>query len=346
MFRVVKSFDVKYLQVLNEKGEVDEKLMPDLSRDQVLELYEWMVLSREFDDKALKLQRSGRLGTIASQLGQEATIVGSSYALRNHDWLVPSFRFNTGMLVKGVKLKQLFDYWGGDERGSRFDDGVNVLPVSIPVSSQTLHAVGLAWGAKLRGDDVVVLVDFGDGGTSEGEFYEALNFSGVFDVPVIFLCQNNQYAISVPREKQSRSETLAQKAIAAGIDCLQVDGNDVFAVFKAVSEAVNNKKPILIECITYRLGDHTTSDDASRYRSEDEVNEWRVRDPIKRLELFMKNKGWWSEKLSEEIKARVKNRVGEAVEEYLSTPRPNKEDIFKFVYAEMPPLLRDQLEND
>jgi pyruvate dehydrogenase E1 component alpha subunit len=215
-----------------------------------------MILSRVFDEKALNLQRQGRLGVYASMRGQEASIIGSAYALKKEDWIFPCFRENGALILRGYPMHQLFMYWGGDERGMQVPGNVNSFPVSIAVGTQTLHAVGAAYANQYLNKKVVNIVYFGDGGTSEGDFHEAMNFAGVFQVPAIFICENNQYAISVPRQKQTHSETIAQKAVAYGIEGIQVDGMDVFAVYKAAKDAVdkarNGKGPTLIECCTYR----------------------------------------------------------------------------------------------
>jgi len=329
-------FEIERLEILDTSGKVDSKLMPKLTSKQIKELYYWMVLSREFDAKALKLQRSGRLGTFATQLGQEATVVGTTYALRKQDWLFPSFRNNAGMMIKGVKMEQLYQYWGGDERGMQYSDDCNTFPVCITVAEQALHGMGYAWGAKLKKDDVVVLSDFGDGGSSEGDFHEALNFAGVFKLPVIFVCQNNQFAISLSRKDQTASATIAQKAIAYGIKGIQVDGNDIFAVYKATADAVKDAKkgiPTLIECETFRMGDHTTSDDAARYRTEKIVKEWAKKDPIERMKKYMEAKKIWFKKDEEDLKKRVEKEVSDSVDNYLKIPVPPREDMFKYLFA-------------
>ncbi|MBI5797436.1 pyruvate dehydrogenase (acetyl-transferring) E1 component subunit alpha [Candidatus Woesearchaeota archaeon] len=336
MIRKLKTFTVQRLEVLNEHGKEDRRLMPKLSQKQIKELYKWMYITRVFDAKALKLQRTGRLGTYASMLGQEAAIIGSAYALRKQDWLFPSFRISGAMLLRGIDMAKLYSYWGGDERGSKPEKGVNVFPLCITVGEQPLHATGYAWGLKMQKKNAVVLTDFGDGATSEGDFHEALNFAGVFKAPVIFLCQNNQYAISIPVKKQTASETLAQKAIAYGIKGIQVDGNDIFAMLKATQDAIRDAgkgKPTLIEAYTYRMSDHTTSDDAKKYRSEKEVKSWMKKDPMLRLRRYMERKNIWNAKEEEKLQKEVEAMVDKAVKQYESmTPAP-KEDIFKYIYA-------------
>ena len=290
MIKDVAEFTMQYVQVMDDEGNAEQELMPSLSDDEIRTMYWHMVLGRALDRKMLTLQRQGRIGTFASTEGQEACQAGSAGQLRQDDWMVIAFRENVACLIRGITPLQILQYWGGDERGSKFADDQNTLPVSIPVGSQPLHAVGLSWSARYKGKDSVSLVYFGDGATSEGEFHEALNLGGVYQTPTIFFCQDNQYAISVPRTKQTHSATLAQKAIAYGIPGVQVDGNDVFAVYKVTKEAIERARrgegPTLIEAVTYRLGNHTTSDDYKHYRKEEEVEVWKKKDPVKRLKKY------------------------------------------------------------
>lgn len=337
MIRTLKKFEVQRLEILDEKGNVDKKIQPKLSPKQIKDIYRWMILTRVFDTKALALQRTGRLGTYASQLGQEATIIGSTYALRKQDWLFPSYRMSGGMLLRDFNMTQLYQYWGGDERGMKCDKNVNVFPLCITVGEQPLHATGFAWGLKLRKQKTVVLTDFGDGATSTGDFHEALNFAGVFKAPVIFLCQNNQYAISVPVEKQTAAETIAQKAIAYGIRGIQVDGNDILAVYKAMQEAITcalKGQPTLIEAYTYRRADHTTADDASRYRKENEVKAWEKKDPLLRLRLYMEKKKMWTKNDEGNVWRECQVIVDKAAKAYEALPKPKREDMFNYIYAE------------
>ncbi|QQG38965.1 MAG: pyruvate dehydrogenase (acetyl-transferring) E1 component subunit alpha [Candidatus Woesearchaeota archaeon] len=348
MQKTIAKFEVSYLQILDETGKIDSNLMPKLSNDDIKKLYELMVITRIADDKALKLQRQGRIGTYAESKGQEASQVGSAYALKKEDFVFPSFR-ELGMFVtRNFPLEQYYQYFGWDERGNKIPENQNIFPIAIPVGTQTIHAVGFALGIKLKKEKKTVITYFGDGATSEGDFHEAMNFAGVFQLPLVFLCQNNQYAISVPRSLQSHSETLAQKAIAYGFDGIQVDGNDIFAVYKATSEALEKarqgKGPTLIECLTYRMGNHTTADDASRYRTEKEVKEWQKKDPIDRLKKYMQAKKLWSESYEKEITKKAEELVNKAVEKAESLGIPPVEDMFKYMFKEMPPELKEQLE--
>jgi pyruvate dehydrogenase E1 component alpha subunit len=336
MIKTLAKFEVKRLEILSPTGKIDSKLMPKLTNSQIKQLYYWMHLTRAFDNKALKLQRTGRMGTYASMLGQEATIIGSTFALRKQDFLFPSFRMNGGMMVKGVPMHQLYQYWGGDERGMKFPKGTNVFPICITVGEQQLHGTGYAWGLKLQKKKAVVLSDFGDGATSEGDFHEALNFAGVFKAPMIFLCQNNKWAISLSRNKQTASQTIAQKAIAYGIKGIQVDGNDIFAMYKATQDAIKDAIkgiPTLIEADTYRMESHTTSDEATKYRPTKEVKEWQKKDPILRLRLFMEKKKIWNKKEEEKLLQRVQKEVDVASKKYLAIQKPAKEEMFKYMFA-------------
>ena len=291
VMKSIGEFSVTYLQILDEFGVCDKKLMPSISRDVLVEMYNAMVLTRAFDDKALKLQRQGRLGTYAPMRGQEACQIGSAFALQKDDWVFPAFRENGIFMIKGVSAEMLFRYWAGDERGMQIPKDVNILPVSITVGAHLPHAVGASMAFKYQKKKNVSVVYFGDGATSEGDFHTAMNFAGVYKVPCIFICQNNQWAISVPVKDQTASKTIAQKAIAYGFPGVQVDGNDVFAVYSAMTTAVdrarNGEGPTLIECFTYRLTDHTTSDDAKKYRPESEVREWEKKDPLPRFENYL-----------------------------------------------------------
>jgi pyruvate dehydrogenase E1 component alpha subunit len=346
--KTVGRFEVEWLQILDEDGNCDEALRPRLSDNQIRKLYEWMVLARASDEKAFKLQREGRLGTYASILGQEAAQIGSAFALRPQDWMFPSFREAGVSIVRGLPLASIFQYWSGDERGSLTPEGQNDFPITIPVGTHIPIAAGAAWAAKMRGDKIAVMAYIGDGAASKGDFHEGLNFAGVFCLPIVFLCQNNQWAISVPLSRQTRAKTIAQKAISYGFDGIQVDGNDVLAVYRATDEALSRARqgqgPTLIECVTYRIGDHTTADDASRYRSDEEVESWRKKDPIARLGIYMKNKGLWDEGYEQKLLAEAKERIEAAVTEMEATPPPDPRDVFSYTFADLPSELKEQME--
>jgi pyruvate dehydrogenase E1 component alpha subunit len=343
-------YQVDYLSILDKDGNVDEELEPDIPDEQLLELHRYMLWGRRFDERMLRLQRQGRIGTFAPIKGQEAANVGSAAVLRDSDWMVVAFREAAAELVRGRTMEDLLLYYGGYNEGGYIPEGVNNLPTSIPVGSQTLHAVGIGWAMKYRDKDDVALVYFGDGATSQGDFHEALNVAGVFQTPTIFLCQNNQWAISVPRSHQTRSKTLAQKALAHGVPGIQVDGNDVLAVYTATKEAVERARagegPTLIEAVTYRMSVHTTADDPTRYREDEEVEGWAQRDPISRFQVYLKNKGLLDdeaiEALEEEIDQEIRAAV-ERAEERMSQP-VDALKMFDHMYDENHPYLDAQRE--
>ena len=346
-----KSFDPlkgKQLKIMDENGKiVDEKNMPELSDEKIVDAYKYMLYARQVDLKAVAYQRMGRLFTLPPNIGQEAAALGSAYALdKETDWMVPAFREMAAWLYWGATAKGLYLYWAGSEDGNVTPDNVNFMPSSVPVASQVQHAAGIGYALKYKGEKGVAIAYFGDGATSEGDFHEGLNFAGVFKTPTIFFCNNNQYAISVPRSKQTAAETLAQKAVAYGIPGIQVDGNDFFAVFKATSEAAKYARegngPVLIEAVTYRQGLHTTSDDPSKYRTKEEEEKWRARDPLVRFKKYLEAKGLWDDdKEKEYIDNAVKDISAQfkEVEEY---PRTPLENIFKFMYEDMPDGLKNQ----
>ncbi len=271
------------VQILADDGSVlEDAEPPDLGDEELIEIYHQMRLARHFDQRAVSLQRQGRMGTYPPLSGQEGAQIASAHALDEDDWLFPSYREHGAGLVRGLSLERTLLYWMGHEEGNAIPEGANIFTVAVPIASQIPHAVGHAWAAKLKGDDTAAICYFGDGATSEGDFHEGLNFAGVFDTPNVFFCNNNQWAISVPRERQTASETLAQKATAYGFEGVQVDGMDPLAVYKVTREAVEKSKspdegelrPTLIEAVQYRFGAHTTADDPSVYREDDEVEEW------------------------------------------------------------------------
>jgi len=345
---IVNTFSVTRLDILDPEGNVDEALLPDLSREDTLRLYELLFLSRAFDGRALNLQREGRIGTYPSILGQEAAQVGSAFALEKSDWVFPSFR-ETGMQITlGYPLDLLLRYWGGDERGLLCPDGLTILPVSVSVATHIPHAVGAAMAAQYRGDPVAVVAYFGDGATSKGDFHEGFNMAGVFRLPVVFICQNNQWAISVPRTRQTAAATLAQKAYAYGFEGIQVDGNDVFAVYSATRRALERARsgggPTFIECFTYRISHHTTADDADRYRDPVEVTEWKKRDPLERLRLFLEKRGYWSKDYQSDLEKRTRETLDQAVRAAESADPPKSEEIFRTVFESCTPRQLRELE--
>ncbi|RQW03485.1 pyruvate dehydrogenase (acetyl-transferring) E1 component subunit alpha, partial [candidate division KSB1 bacterium] len=306
-------YGVEYVSILDEKGRVDEALEPAVPDDRLLKMHRLMLLSRRFDTRLLQLQRQGRIGTFAPVEGQEACQIGAMAALEAKDWFVPSFRETAAAIWRGTPLTGFILYNAGYNEGGKIPEDHNDLPISVPVATQVLHAVGLAYGAKYRKKDQVVIAFFGDGGTSEGDFFEAMNFASVFNTPTIFLCQNNHWAISVPRERQTKSKTLAQKALAFDMPGIQVDGNDILAAYAIVKEAAERARsgggPTLIECVTYRMNVHTTADDPTKYRQEEEVEKWRRRDPLIRFQKYLKNKGLLDEKAVEALEQEIKEEI-------------------------------------
>ncbi len=335
------------LCILDENGTLDEELAPAFSDDELRNFYRWTIFARVADQKALNLQLQGRMGTYAPVLGQEAAQIGVASAMEPGDWLFPSYRELVAALIRGLPLSQLYLYWMGSEQGSRTPEGVKVFANSVPVGTHMLHAMGAAWAAKLKGEKFAVVAFFGDGATSEGDFHEAMNFAGVFNTPNVFVCQNNQYAISVPVTRQTHAPTLAQKAIAYGFDGIRIDGNDVFASYVAAKAALDRAHsgggPTLIEAVTFRLGAHTTADDPGRYRTEADVEPWRRREPLIRLEKFLRAKGIVDDEYAERIKEESEADVERAVEKAESIPPPTPADLFEYMYEEMPPALREQL---
>ena len=341
---------IEHLSILNEKGELDKTLEPDIPEELLLRLYRNMVLSRKFDERLLNLQRQGRIGTFPPISGQEAAQLGAVALLKSSDWLVPAFRETGAEIWRGRSLESVIIYNNGFNEGAEIPPNLNNLPISVPVGSQILHAVGLGWAAKYRKTADVVMTFFGDGATSEGDFHEGLNFAGVFQTPVIFVCQNNHWAISIPVSKQTRSKTLAQKALAYGMPGIQVDGNDILAVYAAAKEAVDRARggggPTLVECVTYRMAVHTTADDPRRYRTDAEVEIWRKREPIVRYEKYLSEKGLLTEDKIATIESDVLEEIQAAVDaaEERMKVLGDPIDMFEHAYAEMPPYLKEQKE--
>lgn len=336
------------IQVMDPEGNVKEDAIADISEELIMRMYRLMVFTRLWNSKALSLQRQGRMGTIASVRGQEAANIGMGLAVAQEDWFCPSFREPGTKIALGLSPTELYRYWGGDERGMRLPDDSRVLPVCITVGSHLCHAVGIALGAKIKGEGIAVLSSSGDGSTSQGDFHEALNFAGVYELPIVFAIQNNQWAISVSREKQTASETLAQKACAYGIDGELVDGNDVFAVYLTVKRLLDkarvNHKPALVELYTYRMDDHTTADDASRYRTDEMLAPWKKKDPIDRMRKYLTRKHDWDDAKESALVEECTAEVEKAVETYEATENPHPTDIFNYMYAEEPWNLREQKE--
>ncbi len=340
---------IDYLSILDTKGKPDKDLEPRIGKELLLDMHRAMVRARRFDEHQLRWQRQGRLGTFAPVIGQEASQIGTVAVLDDQDWMVPAYRQSAAALWRGTPLAGLLLYNAGYNEGGEIPEGQNDLPIAIPVASQIPHAVGIGYALKQEGSGHLAMTYFGDGATSEGDFHEAMNFAGVFNTPTIFVCENNQYAISVPREKQTRAGTLAQKAIAYGIPGIQVDGNDILAVYSAASEAAERARkgdgPTLIECVTYRMAVHTTADDPGKYRTQKEEEQWQKKDPIERFRKYLTARKLLNKKkiesLEEELEKEVKSAWDEAEQRMAELDR-HPEVMFDHLYGEMPAYLGTQ----
>ena len=346
----VANFSIDFHQYLDPQGKLNTQELPDFAKDpeELLKMYRLMVLTRTFDTKAIRLQRTGKLGTYASCLGHEASHVGVGAAMQEEDVYAPYYRDYGTQFWRGVKMENVLLYWGGDERGNVYEDAPNDFAWCVPIATQCLHAAGAATAFKYRNEKRCAVTAIGDGGTSEGAFYEALNVAGVWKLPMVFVVVNNKWAISVPIEIQTASETIAQKAIAAGMPGVQVDGNDVIAVRavmeKALERARNGEGPTLIEAVTYRLTDHTTADDASRYRDNDEVEEAWKTEPLIRIREYLKSINVWSDEQEEAWLAECAQRVDAAFEVYQTTGKQDTGALFDYMFADLPENLAEQKE--
>src|SRR5689334_7805537 len=338
---VIARFEIRSTQYLDAEGRETGPL-PAFAADAraLVPDYRAMVLMRAFDAKAIALQRTGQIGTYASTLGKEAIDAALGAVLAKDDVLLPSYRESGVLMLRGVSPHRTLLYWGGDERGNVFPESPRDFPFNVPIASQLPHAVGVAYAMKLRREKRVALALCGDGATSKGDFYEAINAAGVWKLPMLVFVVNNQYAISVPRRVQSAAQTLAQKAYAAGIACEQLDGNDVIAVRDAACRALERARsgggPTLLEALTYRLSDHTTADDATRYRSAEELAARWKEEPILRLRNFLAAHGAWSQDKEQALVREVNAKVQQTVEAYLRTPQPGPEQMFEHLYARLP----------
>ncbi len=349
---IAAKFEIEYLQYLDPEGKQVKKNLPDFARDldYMVELYRLMVSTRVFDTKSIALQRTGKLGTYASCLGHEATHVGIGASLKPEDVFAPSYREYGAQLYRGVHPRDVYMYWGGDERGNDYQEepAKHDFAWAVPIGTQCLHAAGTALAFKIRKEKRVALCAIGDGGSSKSDFMGAINVAGARKLPLVAAIVNNQWAISVPRRIQTGAETLAQKGIAAGLPCIQVDGNDIIAVRKAVGDAVERarkgKGGSVVECVTYRLGDHTTADDARRYRSKEEVEDAWAKDPVKRLRTWLESKKAWNKKKEEKLQAECEDWMDKEVDAYLGTKAQPVTAMFDYTFAELPADLVAQRE--
>jgi pyruvate dehydrogenase E1 component alpha subunit len=343
----VASFEIEHTRFLGPQGEPTQPL-PEFARERaaLVAMYRAMVLTRSFDAKAIAMQRTGKIGTFASALGQEAVGVGTASAMRAEDVLVPSYRDHAAQFQRGMTMVESLLYWGGDERGSDFSVARHDFANCVPIGTQVCPAVGAAYAFKLRGEPRAAVAMLGDGATSRGDFYEGMNMAGVWKAPVVMVVNNNQWAISVPRSLQTAAQTLAQKAIAAGIEGRQVDGNDVIAVRHVVDTALAKARsgggPTLIEALTYRLGDHTTADDATRYRDAEVVRaQWQF-EPIARLRNYLARTDAWNKEAEDALHRECTELVNQAAEAYLAIPPPDVDAMFDCLYAALPGSLETQ----
>jgi len=348
MFKEFPAAKDKMLQVMDETGTiVAPKWKPDISDTDILKAYRFMVFARLADQMAVSFQRQGRMYTYPPNLGQEAIQAAAGRIIQKNDWLIPAFRELGAWLLKGAKLRDIFAFWGGYEDGARFTDAPNILPPAVPIGSQLPHALGIAFALRYRGKRSVAFAFVGDGGTSQGDFHEALNFAGVWRVPLVVIIQNNQYAISLPIREQTAAKNLSVKGLAYGIPGLKVDGNDYLAMVSALQHARENarknKGPVLIEGVTYRRGAHTTSDDPTLYRSVEEEKAWEARDPLVRLQAYLASRGLWHEKDDRRLLTQYRAEVEKEFAEYERHPAYSVEEVFKYQYKEMPDDLKKQL---
>ncbi len=351
--KIIAEFKIPYYQYLNEQSELSADA-PEFAHDPeiLLHLYRQMVLSRTFDTKAIALQRTGKMGTYPSTRGQEAVFVGMGDAIPQDDIYVPYYRDVATLTLRGVKAVDILLYWGGDERGNEYSNPNFNFPYAVPIGTQVLHAVGAATALKIRQEKKAVVCVCGDGGTSEGDFYEAMNVAGVWKLPVVFVVSNNQWAISVPRSAQTAAKTIAQKAIAAGFDGEQVDGNDIIAVRARVAAAAKlareKNEPTLLEMVCYRQHDHTTADDASRYEPKNNRDDEWKKEPIGRLRRYLENINQWSEQQEKELLTACSADVEKMVEEYLAIAPAEPISMFDHLYETLPDIYleqRDMLKN-
>ncbi len=338
------------LQILNEEGEIVNKdAVPDLTDDQLKELMRRMVFTRILDQRSISLNRQGRLGFYAPTAGQEASQLASQFALEKEDFILPGYRDVPQIVWHGLPLYQAFLFSRGHFHGNQMPEGVNVISPQIIIGAQIIQCAGVALGMKKRGSKSVAITYTGDGGASQGDFYEGINFAGAYKAPAIFVVQNNRFAISTPVEKQSAATTIAQKAAAAGIPGVQVDGMDPLAVYAAVRDAreraINGEGPTLIETLTYRYGPHTMAgDDPTRYRSSDLDTEWEKKDPLVRFRKYLENKGIWNEEEENKVIEEAKEEIKEAIKKADETAKQKVTDLMSIMYEELPYNLQEQYE--
>ncbi len=340
-------FSIEFEQFLLPDGQLTKALPADLlSSESVIQAYRTMCLIRTFDQKAIALQRTGQLGTYPSVLGQEAIGTAIGFAMQQADIFTPYYRDVATQYLRGVSLKETLLYWGGNEQGSNYLNCPNDFPNCVPIATQLSHAAGAAIALKMKTTHQAALVTCGEGATSKGDFLETLNLAGAWQLPLVIVVNNNQWAISTPRYLQCGAQTIAQKAIGAGLRGVVVDGNDYFAVYSEVNKALKKaragKGATLIEAQSYRLGDHTTADDASRYRPDKELKEAWLKEPILRLRRYLQAHHSWTKQQEARMQAEIDNIVHESVEAYLACQPEPPESMFDSLYESLPESLLDQ----
>ena len=357
----IVNFQIKFYQILEENGNLNSDLnnnlldiFPEFSNiensqvlfKELVKLYAAMLKTRLFDAKAINLQRTGKLGTYPSCLWHEAIGVAIGSSMRPEDLFCPYYRDLGTILWRGVLMEEILAYWGGYQSGNNFNNIAHDFPICVPIASQTLHAVGAAFAVKHRQQSRVVVTTIGDGGTSRGDFYEALNLAKLWNLPVVFVIINNKWAISTARNNQTKAETLAQKGIAAGIIGEQVDGNDLFALKSrldiAIKKARLNNGPSIIEALTYRMGDHTTADDAGRYRDDHEKQQYLSTDPLIRFKKFLQQQYSFSDEDDLKIKQECQVAIEQAVNNYLALEPEDPSSMFDYLYENLPKALKAQ----
>ena len=345
----------KMLQVIFSDGSRDDRLEPKLSEAELKRIYRSMLVTRMFDSKCLNMQRQGRIGFYVPCAGQEAAQVGSSLVLNKDDWVLPTYRDTGVAIFKGVPLTKLYAHLMGNKEDVMMGRQMpnhwgfkefNFVSVASTIAAHLPVAVGVAMAIKLRKENKVVMAWHGEGATSEGDFHAAYNFAGVYKAPIVFICENNGWAISLPSSKQSASSTFAQKAEAYGFEGIRVDGNDVLAVYAATQQAVDNARrgggPTMIECLTYRMGPHSTSDDPNRYRTKEEMEDWRKKDPIERFRSYLEKKGYWSKEYEESLRNEIDIELNQAIREQEAVGEPDLKTMFDDVYSAMPNQIKEQ----
>ncbi|HZW56919.1 MAG TPA: pyruvate dehydrogenase (acetyl-transferring) E1 component subunit alpha [Nitrososphaerales archaeon] len=349
----------EYLQVILSDGKLDKSSEPSLSEQDLKHIYRSMLTTRLFDIKSMNLQRQGRIGFYVPCSGQEAAQIGSAFALRNSDWTLPTYRDMGVAILRGVPVRTLFDHLMGNAkdlmRGRQMPNhwgfkSANYVSIASTIAAHLPVATGVAMAMKMKNEDNVVMAYHGDGATSAGDFHSAYNFAGVYKAPIVFICENNGWAISLPASKQTASGTFAEKALAYGFPGVRVDGNDALAVYKAAREAVERARkgqgPTMIECLTYRMGPHSTSDDPNRYRTREEMEAWKRKDPVERFRSYLERKGYWSKDFEEDLRAKIDAEINTAVKEEAEVPPPELSTMFTDVYSTMPQLLREELREE